>query len=124
MMILRLPIDAIPDQFKSRKLHRHGPQTTLIRTNKEEVAEVARIIAGKANQSRGPVAIVIPLRGFSEVDKAGQHFYEPETDKAFIEEIRKRIKKDILFEEVDSHINDKSFAEKVITVFDSITKRR
>lgn len=124
MFILRMPIEGVPERFWGRKLHRHGPQTTLVRTNREEVAEAARIIAGKANQSRGPVAIVVPRRGFSEVDKQGQHFCEPETDMVFIEEIKKRIKKGIVLEEVDSHINDESFAEKVITIFDSVVKRR
>ena len=106
-----------PEFVKGRKLHRHGPYATLARTNKTEMIELGSIIAENVNKAAGPVAIVIPLRGFSSVDKEGFNLYDPEADMALIETLKKNIRKDIKVVEVDANINDDEFAERVVSVF-------
>ncbi|HUV51456.1 MAG TPA: Tm-1-like ATP-binding domain-containing protein, partial [Dehalococcoidia bacterium] len=69
------------------------------------------------------VAIVIPLRGFSAVDRPGQHFYNPEADAAFAKTIRENIKNGVEVVEVDAHINDSRFARAVVDTFDKLVKR-
>ena len=115
--------ETVPAEYKERKLHVHGPNTVLVRTTSEEVAKAARILAERANRAVGPVAIVIPLRGFSSVDKMGQHFYDPEADAAFARVMRDTLKKGIEIIEVDAHINDEQFAQKVIHIFDKLVRQ-
>lgn len=97
MIILRMPINEVPIHFKGRKLHRHGPQVTLVRTDKREMVRAAQVIAVKINKAQGPVAVVIPLRGFSEVDREGSNFYDPETDAVFMQELKNRVVNGIYF---------------------------
>ena len=120
MIILRMPISEIPNHFMGRKLHRHGPQVTLVRTDKIEMIRVAQVIAGKINKAQGPVAVIIPLRGFSEVDREGSNFYDPETDAVFMQELKNGLAHGICVKDVDCHINDKKFAKEISATFEQM----
>jgi uncharacterized protein (UPF0261 family) len=115
--------EAVPDKYKARPIHAHGPDRVLVRTTAEEVAAAARLLAKRANEAKGPVAVVIPLRGFSAVDRPGQHFYNPEADSMFGRVVRENVKESVEIVEVDAHINDKGFAGAVVRTFDKLVKR-
>jgi len=115
--------ETVPEEYKDRPLHAHGPDRMLVRTTGGEVAAAARVLARRVNQAKGPVAIVIPLQGFSAVDRAGQHFHNPEADSEFAKVIGENVKKDVDIVEVDAHINDKEFAKAVVDKFDKLVKR-
>jgi uncharacterized protein (UPF0261 family) len=114
---------SVPDEYKDRTTHVHGPDTVLVRTTGEEVAKAGRILAERANRSQGPTAIVIPLRGFSSVDAPGQHFHHPDADAAFATAVRETARDSVPIVEVDAHINDGEFAARVVDVFDSLTRQ-
>jgi uncharacterized protein (UPF0261 family) len=109
--------DTVPDEYKDRVIHVHGPDRVLARTTAEEVGRAAKILAERANRAAGPVAIVIPTKGFSSVDAEGQHFYDPVADGAFSQVVRDTVKESIDIVEVDAHINDEAFAEKAVETF-------
>ncbi|GAG32133.1 unnamed protein product, partial [marine sediment metagenome] len=123
MLIFPGTKEAIPPEYKDRILHAHGPDTVLARTTRDEVGWAAKIISERANRAAGPVAIVIPLRGFSEVDKEGQHFYDPEADGAFAQVVKDTVRERVDIVEVDAHINHDEFAKKVVDTFDEMTKK-
>lgn len=104
-------IDTVPPQFKNRTLYKHNPNVTLMRTTPEECAELGRVIAQKLNQTTGPTALFIPLRGVSAIDKEGQPFYLPEADAALFDALRRNIRPPIELIELDMHINDPKYAE-------------
>ena len=43
---------------------------------------VAGAIAEKLNQARGPVKVLIPLGGWSSIDRRGTDFYDAELDRS------------------------------------------
>jgi len=120
MHIFRGTPKELPEIFKSRKLYRHGPYVTLARTNKEEMVKLSQVIADKLKLAKGSVAVVIPLKGFSALDKPGAPFYDPETDEVLINELKTKLPPNIKFVVVDAHINDKKFVEEVIRVWDEL----
>lgn len=105
--------DSIPPQFRHRLFYVHNPATTLMRTNEEENRQLAEIMAQKLSRAKGPVAVYIPLRGFSAIDAAGQPFFFPEANQAFVETLKSKLPPHISVIEIDAHINDPSFAHKV-----------
>jgi len=115
--------ESVPPEYAERSLHVHGPDTVLVRTTREEVATAARVLAKRANSAKGPVAIVIPLQGFSAVDKQGQHFYDPQADAAFARVVKDIVKKQVDIIEVNAHINDVRFAKKVVNTYDRLLKK-
>jgi uncharacterized protein (UPF0261 family) len=104
--------DAIPPQFRNRLFHVHNPATTLMRTNEEENRKLGEIMAVKLSRAKGPVAVYIPLRGFSAIDSPGQPFYSPEANRVFIETLKKNLPSNIPVVEKDAHINDPSFGRE------------
>ena len=106
------PLDSVPEQFKDRNLYVHNPTVTLMRTTPEECAQLGEIIASKLNQTTGPTALFIPLKGVSMIDAEGQPFYDPEADAALFQALRDHIDREkVELIELDMHINDPEFAD-------------
>jgi uncharacterized protein (UPF0261 family) len=112
--------DTVPDRYKSRNLHAHNPQATIMRLNMDELRQVGKTIAQKLNQATGPVKVLIPKRGFSSLDVKGGIFYDPVANKTFIDSLRSSLDKAITVEEIDAHINDDKFAQTVVAEFISL----
>lgn len=123
MIVLRMAKDEIPKDYANRKIYKHGPYITGVRTSEEELKRLAEIVSDKLNRATGPAAVVFPLRGFSAIDRDGLAFYEPETDRVFLTELREKLKEDIEVIEVDAHILDDDFAEQVARVYDDIARK-
>jgi uncharacterized protein (UPF0261 family) len=64
-----------------------------LRMSPKELKEVAGLFAQKLNRSKGPVKILIPLRGWSSVDSPGNPTYDPAEDRFFAAELRKTLRK-------------------------------
>jgi uncharacterized protein (UPF0261 family) len=109
--------DTVPPQFEQRNLYVHNPVVTLMRTTKEENAELGRRIARKLSAATGPTALFVPLRGVSMIDADGQPFHDAEADAALFEELRK-VGDGVELVELDVHINDPEFAQAMVEKLD------
>ena len=105
------PPDTVPEAFRSRRFYQHNPTVTLMRTTPEENDLLGKEIAQKASATRGPTAVLVPLRGVSAIDRAGQPFWWPEADAALFQSLRNWMAPQVKLIEVDLHINDPEFAE-------------
>jgi uncharacterized protein (UPF0261 family) len=103
-------------EHDSRRKHDIDKLRTWIRMSPKELKEVAGVFAQKLNLSRGPVKILIPLRGWSSVDEPGHPTYDPEEDRIFTTELRKTLRKDIEIVEVNANMEDPEFADAVLNV--------
>jgi uncharacterized protein (UPF0261 family) len=104
------PEDTVPARFLGRNLYRHNPSVTLMRTTPEESAEIGRITAMKLNRAKGPVTVLIPLRGVSAIDKLGGAFYSQEALDAYRRALKASLNPVVRLVELDAHINDEGFA--------------
>ena len=118
------PPDSVPDKFRGRLFYRHNPNVTLMRTTREENRQLGRILAEKANQARGPVTIVLPLRGVSALDAVGREFHDPGADAALFDAIRGAARPPVKLLELDLHINDPAFAECLVSEYLSVARGR
>jgi uncharacterized protein (UPF0261 family) len=100
-------------EHEVRRRHDIDKLRTWLRMSPKELREVAALFAEKLNQSRGPVKVVIPLRGWSSVDSPGNPTYDPEEDSLFTAELRKTLKKSMQIVEVDANMEDPEFAAAV-----------
>ncbi len=60
---------------------------------------------------------VVPTKGFSSLSVEGGALYDPVSDRAFIDELRKELDPEIEIIEVETHINTPEFARAVVEVF-------
>lgn len=114
--------DTIPKKYRGRKVHYHNPNHTNVRTSREELKIVGKIMADRLNKTMGPAAVLIPLRGWTNYDKKGGELYDPEADEAFIKSLKEHLKPTIKLMEVDAHMNDPVFAETAVAVLDEMMK--
>lgn len=112
------PIETVPPEIANkRKLYKHSPAFTLCKLTHEEMIQVAEIFAEKLNASTGPVAVVIPLKGFSIPGCPGGIFEDFEGVRLFADRLKFLLSPTITYKEVDAHINDENFAHTVADVF-------
>lgn len=113
----------IPDKYKHRLLYKHNPQVTLMRTTKEENERMGQWIGNKLNQFTSPARFMIPLKGFSALDKEGQAFYDPDADEAFIEALENTVSNNnISIIKMSCHINDKEFSSALAANYNELNK--
>jgi uncharacterized protein (UPF0261 family) len=105
-------IDTVPERYKDRNLYQWNPNITLMRTNVQENIKMGEMIAAAANAATAPVAVVLPLKGVSQLDSPGGDFWDPGADGACYDTIKKNLKPGIPVVEMDYNINDPEFADK------------
>ncbi|MEK7353971.1 MAG: Tm-1-like ATP-binding domain-containing protein [Chloroflexota bacterium] len=111
-------------KLAERKMLVQDAARVQVRTTAEEVETVARAVAEKLNRhpNKKLVKFVIPTRGFSSLSVEGGALYEPDTDRAFIDELRKNLNPEIQIIEVDTHINTKEFAQAIAQALREVFK--
>lgn len=115
---------SVPEPFRGRRLHRHNPQVTLMRTTPDENRACARWTAEKLNRAVAPFTVLIPEKGVSAIDAPGQPFYDPDADAALFDELESAIQWSAhrRLIRLPLHINDPAFAQALVESFLSLRK--
>ena len=108
---------SVPERFRGRKFYHHNPNVTLMRTTPDECARIGAEIGRKLSAAKGPVAVLLPQRGVSAIDRAGQPFDDPAARRSLFTAIAENAH-GLDVREIDLHINDPAFgvamAEKLL----------
>ena len=112
----------VPPQFENRNLYVHNPSVTLMRTTREECAELGSQIARKLSAATGRTALFVPLKGVSMIDAEGQPFHDPEADAALFAALRAGLGGNVELIEMDHNVNDPEFAEAMADKLDEYMK--
>jgi uncharacterized protein (UPF0261 family) len=115
----------VPEPFRTRRLHAHNAQVTLMRTTVEENRRCARWIASKLNRAEAPFRILIPEGGVSAIDAPGQPFHDPEANAALFDELESAVlpAPGRLIRRLPLHVNDPAFARALVDEFLSLAGR-
>lgn len=111
------PPESVPLDKRGRPTHHHNPYNLLVRTSAEELALLGAEMARRLSQSAGPVAVLIPRRGWSAAGSPGGVLHDPATNQAFVEALRAGLRAGIVVEELDLAINDEAFADRYLEWF-------
>lgn len=111
------PVESLSPEMKKRPHIVHNPTLTLVRLTPEELEAVAELVASKLNKGRGPVKVLLPLRGFSFPNRAGHELWDPVGNQVFIRTLKAKLAPAIDVEEVDAHINDPAFIDRVVASY-------
>lgn len=115
-------MSTVPEKYRDRKLYEWNPNVSLVRTNAEDNRKMGEWIARAANESTGPVAILLPLKGVSMLDSPGGEFWDPQADKACFDAIKANVRAGIPVKELDLNINDPEFAAEIANTLLSLVK--
>jgi uncharacterized protein (UPF0261 family) len=115
-------MDTVPERFRARKLHRHNPNVTLMRTTPEENERIGRFIVDKLNRMDGPVRFLLPEGGVSGLDAPERPFRDPEADKRLFDTIAANFRggANRRLVRLPHHLNDPAFAGALVAAFNEI----
>jgi uncharacterized protein (UPF0261 family) len=109
-------MDTVPEQYRNRNLYAWNPNVTLMRTTVTENRTIGEMIARAANESTGPVTILLPLKGVSMLDSPGNPYWDTAADAACYDAIRQNIRPGVPVVEIDANINDPEFADRAVEI--------
>ena len=116
--------DSVPERYKARRLYRHNPSVTLMRTSVDENRLIGEFIAAKLNAMLGPVRFLIPEGGVSAIDKPGQPFHDPEADRVLFSAIEQHFRSgaERKLVRLPHHINDDAFADALVGAWHDVQR--
>jgi uncharacterized protein (UPF0261 family)/ABC-type branched-subunit amino acid transport system ATPase component len=115
-------LDTVPERFRGRRLYKHNPTVTLMRTTADECRAIGEFIARKLNAMRGPVRFLIPEGGVSAIDRPGGPFHDPDADRTLFAAIEQgfRAGPDRKLVRLPLHLNDEAFADALVDAWRDI----
>ncbi len=108
--------DTVPPRYRGRATHHHNPYNTNIRATADELGRVGEVLAGRLNSARGPTAFLYPRKGWSHIGREGGPLWDPDANEALRAVVRRLLRRDVRYVEVDARINDVRFADEVAAV--------
>jgi len=116
-------VSEVTADLKNRRHYFMDPQRVTIWLNEDELIRAASIYAEKLNKAKGPTKFLVPLGGWLSIERVGTPFFDPQANKAFVEELRKNLKPEIEVKEVEANIDDPPFARAVIQSFEKMMEK-
>ncbi|MEK0164291.1 Tm-1-like ATP-binding domain-containing protein [Phaeobacter sp. A36a-5a] len=108
----------IAEKWSDHPKHAHNRLLTSIVLNTEERRQVARAHSKQLADAGGPVAMILPERGLGEWDREGADLHDSAGLAAFLAELEATLPAHVSVHRLDSHINDRAFADKALEIFD------
>ncbi|MEO8311758.1 MAG: Tm-1-like ATP-binding domain-containing protein [Caldimonas sp.] len=117
--------DTVPERLRGRRLYRHNPTVTLMRTTADECRAIGAFLADKLNAMTGPVRFLIPEGGLSSIDLPGQPFHDPDADRALFASLEERFRAgaDRKLVRLPHHVNDEAFIEALVAAWREVATR-
>jgi uncharacterized protein (UPF0261 family) len=118
------PWDTVPEHLRGRRLYRHNPTVTLMRTTADECRAIGEFLVAKINAMRGPVRFLIPEGGVSAIDRPGQPFHDPDADRVLFDTIERGFRSgpDRQLRRLPHHLNDEAFARALVAAWADIAQ--
>lgn len=114
--------ETVPERLKDRLFYHHNPQVTLMRTTPAESHAIGIWIARRLNLCHGPVRLMLPEAGLSELDAPGAAFHDPAARAALFDALEATLLQtpQRQIHRVAHHINHPAFAAACVAAFQNI----
>jgi uncharacterized protein (UPF0261 family) len=105
--------EAVPPKFADRDIWRMGVTLSIVPASKDEMRQLASVIAEKLNAYDGPLVVLLPMKGLSSPK---ERFDFPEINEVFFSEIRRQLKPAVSVKDLDLHVLDAQFADEAVKI--------
>lgn len=109
----------IPPKLAGQEVHAHNRLLSSVMMTPDQRREMAQAMCTQLAGAKGPVNLILPLEGGNEWDRPGGPLHDAEGLAAFIDEIRTHCPDNVTLIELESHINDAAFSDRVLAEFDA-----
>src|SRR3972149_482788 len=97
--------------FRGRPTQYHNALNANVQASRREMAAVGQAMAERLNQAKGPVAVVLPLKGWSQYGAPGGPLHDAGAQAAFVRALTDHLRADIPVHRLQLHINDSACAD-------------
>ncbi|MGA8156190.1 MAG: Tm-1-like ATP-binding domain-containing protein [Rhodoplanes sp.] len=91
-----------------------------VRTSADELRQAADVIAERLNQAKGPFSFLVPLKGWSSLDREGSPVYDPAANAVFVSRLKEKLANRTALKELDLHLYTPEFAHAAVSEFVSL----
>jgi uncharacterized protein (UPF0261 family) len=91
-----------------------------VRTSPDELRQAADVIAERLNQAKGPFSFLVPLKGWSSLDREGSPVYDPAANAVFVSRLKEKLANRTALKELDLHLYTPEFAHAAVSEFVSL----
>ena len=102
------------EKTKDRVQYVQDALRVQVRTTADELCQVADVIAKRLNQAKGEWTFLIPLKGWSSLDREGRPIYDPVADAAFVARLKEKLVDPKRVKEVNLHLYTAEFAQVAV----------
>jgi uncharacterized protein (UPF0261 family) len=88
-----------------------------VRTSADELCQAADVIAQRLNDAKGEWTFLVPLQGWSSLDKVGRPIHDPQADGEFVARLKASLDQPQRVKEVDLHLYTPEFARVAVDEF-------
>ncbi len=106
-----------PDELERTRERPRYVQDALrvqVRTTPAELRRAAEVIATRLNRARGPWTFLVPLEGWSSLDRKGGPIHDPAADAAFVARLVERLDEPRRVKGVPLHLYTPEFARVAV----------
>ncbi len=107
-----------PDRWANRTRHIHNRLIASIVASPAERQTTAQAIAGRLAMARAPVHLILPMQGIEQWDRPGEPLHDATGLQALMAALLARVEPPVDISRLDAHINDRSFVDHVLALFD------
>jgi uncharacterized protein (UPF0261 family) len=105
------------ERTKDRVQYVQDALRVQVRTSADELRQAADVIAERLNRAKGQWTFLVPLRGWSSLDKEGRPIFDPAADAAFVARLKDKLADRSRVREVDLHLYTPEFARVAVDEF-------
>jgi len=114
-------VGEVPERYRGREFFQYNVEILLMRTDAAEFAALGKLIGERLAAAKGPVAVLIPSKGWSALSSRNAHdlsgqvtgpWARPQDESAFVDALRAEFSGAV--ETLDHHINDPAFADACV----------
>jgi uncharacterized protein (UPF0261 family) len=106
-----------PDMLERTKDRPQYVQDALrvqVRTTREELRRAAEVIAERLDRARGPWTFLVPLQGWSSLDREGRPIHDPAADAAFVARLEEKLADPSRVKKLPLHLYTPEFARAAV----------
>jgi uncharacterized protein (UPF0261 family) len=105
------------EKTKDRVQYVQDALRVQVRTTSDELRQAADVIAQRLNEAKGEWTFLVPLQGWSSLDKAGRPIHDPQADGEFVARLKAGLDQPQRVKEVDLHLYTPEFARVAVDEF-------
>lgn len=116
---------SLSSKYLERPHYEHSGFFTHVKLTHPEMRMIAAALADSLNALTGPVALIVPMGGFSHQDCPGGAIEDPELRRVFLDNARERLDDKVQVISLDAHITAPETTATIIeTIEEMMTSRR